>query len=47
MMDIDAETKFIQQFVDKAHHTAINMSVSALNDCRGIITRQELKRSLR
>ncbi len=34
-MDIKAETKIIQQFVDKGnYHAAMNISISALNECR-------------
>ena len=34
-MDIESETKIIQQFVDKGnYHAAMNLSISALNECR-------------
>jgi len=34
-MDIESETKIIQQFVDKGnYHAAMNISISALNECR-------------
>jgi len=34
-MDIEAETKIVQQFVDKGnYHAAMNISISALNECR-------------
>lgn len=34
-MDIDAETKEIQNFVDKGnYHAAYNIALSALNACR-------------
>ncbi len=34
-MDIESETKIIQQFVDKGnYHAAMNISISALNKCR-------------
>ena len=34
-MDIESETKIIQQFVDKGnYHAAMNISISALNACR-------------
>jgi ribosomal protein S7 len=34
-MDTEAETKIIQQFVDKGnYHAAMNISISALNECR-------------
>jgi hypothetical protein len=34
-MDIESETKIIQQFVDKGNfHAAMNISISALNECR-------------
>ena len=36
-MDIESETKIIQQFVDKGnYHAAMNLSISALNECRSI-----------
>ena len=36
-MDIESETKIIQQFVDKGnYHAAMNISISALNECRRI-----------
>lgn len=32
---IETETKIIQQFVDKGnYHAAMNISISALNECR-------------
>jgi hypothetical protein len=34
-MDIDAEQARVQDFVDKGnYHAALNIAVSALNDCR-------------
>lgn len=34
-MDIESETKFIQDFVDKGnYHAAINTAISAMNTCR-------------
>ena len=34
-MDIESETKIIQQFVDKGnYHAAMNIAISALNECR-------------
>lgn len=34
-MDIESEILRIQEFVDKAnYHAAINISISALNECR-------------
>ena len=34
-MDIESETKFIQNFVDKGnYHAAINTAISAMNACR-------------
>jgi hypothetical protein len=34
-MDIESETKIIQQFVDKGnYHAAMNIAISALNACR-------------
>jgi len=34
-MDIESETKFIQNFVDKGNfHAAINTAISAMNACR-------------
>jgi hypothetical protein len=34
-MNIESETKIIQQFVDKGnYHAAMNISISALNECR-------------
>ncbi len=34
-MDIESETKIIQSFVDKGnYHAAMNIAISALNDCR-------------
>lgn len=34
-MDIESEIKIIQQFVDKGnYHAAMNISISALNECR-------------
>ena len=34
-MDIESETKIIQQFVDKGNfHAAMNIAISALNECR-------------
>ncbi|MCK5396548.1 MAG: hypothetical protein KAJ32_11165 [Gammaproteobacteria bacterium] len=34
-MDIEAESKIIQSFVDKGnYHAAMNIAISALNDCR-------------
>ena len=34
-MDIESETKFIQDFVDKGnYHAAINTAISAMNACR-------------
>jgi len=34
-MDIEVETVRIQDFVDKGnYHAAINIAISALNDCR-------------
>jgi hypothetical protein len=34
-MDIGAETKIIQEFVDKGNfHAAMNIAISALNECR-------------
>ncbi len=36
-MDIESETYRIQEFVDKGnYHAAINISISALNECRRI-----------
>ncbi len=34
-MNIESETKIIQQFADKGnYHAAMNLSISALNECR-------------
>ena len=34
-MDIQSETKIIQEFVDKGnYHAAMNIAISALNECR-------------
>ena len=34
-MDIESETKTIQEFVDKGnYHAAMNITISALNACR-------------
>ena len=34
-MDIESETKTIQEFVDKGnYHAAMNIAISALNECR-------------
>ena len=34
-MDIESETKFIQEFIDKGnYHAAINTAISAMNACR-------------
>ena len=34
-MDIESETKTIQDFVDKGnYHAAMNIAISALNECR-------------
>jgi hypothetical protein len=34
-MGIESETKIIQQFVDKGnYHAAMNIAISALNECR-------------
>lgn len=34
-MDIDAEKTRIQEFVDKGnYHAAMNLAISALNECR-------------
>ena len=34
-MDIESETKFIHDFVDKGnYHAAINTAISAMNACR-------------
>ena len=34
-MKIESEIKIIQQFVDKGnYHAAMNISISALNECR-------------
>lgn len=34
-MDIEAEVKSIQGFVDKGnYHAAINIAISAMNECR-------------
>lgn len=34
-MDIEAEVKVIQAFVDKGnYHAAMNITISALNECR-------------
>lgn len=34
-MNIEAETKHIQQHVDKGnYHAAINLAISAMNECR-------------
>ena len=34
-MNIESETQIIQQFVDKGnYHAAMNISISALNECR-------------
>ena len=34
-MDIESETKTIQEFVDKGnYHAAMNIAISALNTCR-------------
>ena len=34
-MDIESETKIIQQFVDKGNfHAAMNIAISAMNECR-------------
>ena len=34
-MDIESETKTIQEFVDKGnYHAAMNIAISALNACR-------------
>ena len=34
-MNIESEIKIIQEFVDKGnYHAAMNISISALNDCR-------------
>lgn len=36
-MDIESETVRIQKFVDKGnYHAAINIAISALNECRRI-----------
>lgn len=36
-MDIESETHRIQEFVDKGNfHAAINIAISALNECRRI-----------
>lgn len=36
-MDIQSETNRIQKFVDKGnYHAAINIAISALNECRRI-----------
>jgi len=36
-MDIESETLRIQEFVDNSnYHAAINISISALNECRRI-----------
>jgi len=36
-MDIESETKFIHDFVDKGnYHAAINTAISAMNACRKI-----------
>lgn len=36
-MDIESETHRIQEFVDKGNfHVAINIAISALNECRRI-----------
>lgn len=36
-MDIEAETRFIHDFVDKGnYHAAINTAISAMNACRKI-----------
>ena len=36
-MDIESEALRIQEFVDKGnYHAAINISISALNECRRI-----------
>ena len=36
-MDIESETNRIQEFVDKGnYHAAINIAISALNECRRI-----------
>jgi len=35
MVDIESETRFIQDFVDKGnYHAAINTAISAMNACR-------------
>ena len=35
MMDIEAEKKTVQEFVDKGNfHAAVNIAISALNECR-------------
>jgi len=34
-MDIEAETRIIQEFVDKGnYHAAMNIAISAMNECR-------------
>ena len=36
-MDIESETKFIQDFIDKGnYHAGINTAISAMNACRKI-----------
>ena len=35
MMDIEAEKTTVQEFVDKSNfHAAVNIAISALNECR-------------
>ena len=35
MMDIEAEKTTVQEFVDKGNfHAAVNIAISALNECR-------------
>jgi hypothetical protein len=34
-MDIESETRRIQTFIDRGnYHAAMNLSISAMNDCR-------------
>jgi len=34
-MDIEAESRVIQEFVDKGnYHAAMNIAISAMNECR-------------
>lgn len=46
-MNIESEIKIIQEFVDKGnYHAAMNISISALNECRRNKNQSEIDRFL-